>query len=103
VPSRPKSGGARDQARVEAGRAAERTSARAPSPGRGNSGKFKRPLGETPLPKKTRGLQKAGRLPKTAEASPNPPWKGARRFFGFFGHPPCTVTRIAMRRHRAIQ
>jgi hypothetical protein len=58
LPSRPKSGGARDQARVEAGRAAERASARAPSPGRGNSGIFKRPLGETPLPKKTRGLPK---------------------------------------------
>ena len=57
-PSRPKSGGARDQARVEAGRTAGRSSARALSPGSGNSRIFKRPLGETPLPKKTKGLPK---------------------------------------------
>jgi hypothetical protein len=91
-PSRQRSGRARDQGRVEAGRAAERASARAPSPGRGNSGIFKRPLGETPLPKKTeprligerglpkktgprpigeRGLpKKTEPLPKKTEASP---------------------------------
>jgi hypothetical protein len=69
VPSRSKSGGARDHARVEAGGAAERPSARAPSSGGANSGIFKRPLGEAPLPKKTRGAHSA----PYAERSPPPP------------------------------